>query len=90
MSRSHFGVVGGASRILRLKPPLSPCCSERVVTMSRKPSTVTFDKAWRKCSESLLEIALFVLTGSKYLVEEPEYLWDSGAVACQSPRLKLW
>jgi hypothetical protein len=27
---------------------------------------------------------------SKYPVEEPEYLWDSGAVACQSPRLKLW
>ena len=30
------------------------------------------------------------MTGSKYLVEEPECLWDSGAVACQSPRLKLW
>jgi hypothetical protein len=33
---------------------------------------------------------LFVLTGSKYLAEEPECLWDSGAVACQCPRLMLW
>jgi len=90
MSRSHFGVVGGASRILRLKPPLSPCCSEGIEAISREPSPVTFYRTPRKWTLRCGGNALFVLTGSKYPVEESEYLWDSGAVECQSPRLRLW
>jgi hypothetical protein len=48
LSRSHIAVVGGASRILRLKPPLSPFCGGNS-NYSRKLSPLTFDNS-NKCA----------------------------------------
>jgi len=45
LSRSDIGVVGGASRILRLKPPFESFGGGGMVTTCRKLSPVTFDSS---------------------------------------------
>src|SRR6516225_6000696 len=45
LSRSDIGIVGGASRILRLKPPFESFGGGGIVTTCRKLSPVTFDSS---------------------------------------------
>ena len=47
-----FRVTGGASRILRLKPPLSPVLWSGIVTAPRELSPVTFDRS-NKCDRRI-------------------------------------
>jgi len=45
LSRSDIGVIGGASRILRLKPPFESFGGGGMVTTCQKLSPVTFDSS---------------------------------------------
>lgn len=76
-------LAGGASRILRLKPPLSPLSGQNMLITSSKLPPVTFDRARTK--HQRIAERLFVLTGSRHLVQGSDYPWrQTGSVGLQT------